>query len=318
VKLIICKDEKNIWSAEKPLGVVFDFLKLRAFLAAQTQKLGGVSRLGLIYKTHEVVGGRTVVHFKNQFTREPEEYTGSVLVDATGSDRNVLMQDRYDKSQSIAATGIEFLVKVQPSDHARYAHTLTSFIGLKWMPQGYAWIFPMENNELKMGVIRYFQHDTFVPHDQSYQHYIEHLIDQSLEHKNFEILDKHGKTLQYTKSRNDVHYIDNVIAIGDAVSMVNPMAAEGIRHALVSGHYAAESIVEYLNGNKKAFPNYVKRLKKYCGLKWSLSEYVMNKIYRENNTRHFLMMSQVLRKFSFEEMMGLLFHYKTSKFMKFG
>lgn len=310
-----CHD-KEIWTSNKPLGVVFDFMKLRAFLAQEAQNHGAHVRLGVSYHHHEDVYGRSIVYLKNHITRSTEYCTADVIVDATGSERKVLANHSYDKSKAMPATGIEFLIEAHPDDYARYSSTLSSFLGPRWMPQGYGWIFPMDKNQLKIGVIRYYNHDQFVPHEQSYLHYLEQLIGHHLNHP-YEVLDKHGKTIYYSLGRKDRFYLGNVIAIGDAVSMLNPMAAEGIRHGLHSGRFAAQAVQKYLAGNPRAFNRYVRDVNRYCRVKWNLSELVMRMVYREGRPERFTSILKTFRSFQFKELMELLFYYRPLKFMKF-
>ena len=49
---------------------------------------------------------------------------------------------------------------------------------------------------------------------------------------------------------------DRVIVVGDAASLCDPFLAEGIRPALISSHYAAESIDKCLSSNKYDLNNY--------------------------------------------------------------
>lgn len=309
-------NDRHLWESESPAGVVFDFMKLRQFLADETATHGGIVRLGVSYHHHEEIYGKTVVHLKNHNTRQTESIVTDVIVDATGSERKVLVQDEYDKSRAMCSTGIEFLLKVHPDDYSAYANTLTAFLGTKWMPQGYAWIFPMGENRLKVGVIRYFQHDQIVPHEQSYAYYLDQLINHAFV-KPHDILDKHGKTLYYTYSRKDLHFKNNVIAIGDAVSMLNPLAAEGIRHGLYSGHKAAQAVLAYLNGDTKAFKAYQTAMTRYCGFKWTCCEWIMHIVYKSGNDRRFALFLNTLRTFDFNGLMDLLFRYDISKFFTF-
>lgn len=75
----------------------------------------------------------------------------SVLVDATGSDRKVLAKD-YDKTRSCIATGIEYHIQVDQVTDEKYRKSLNFFLGHHWMPQGYAWIFPLAPYQPEFGV----------------------------------------------------------------------------------------------------------------------------------------------------------------------
>lgn len=49
------------------------------------------------------------------------------------------------------------------------------------------------------------------------------------------------------------------ILVGDAASLVDPVSGEGIYYALMSGHYAAESIIEALKSNENLSEIYFKK-----------------------------------------------------------
>ena len=58
----------------------------------------------------------------------------------------------------------------------RSANALTFFLGYKWMPKGYSWIFPMGNRRLKVGAgIVNLPHE-FVKEMQPLKHYIQLII----------------------------------------------------------------------------------------------------------------------------------------------
>ncbi len=309
-------NDKHVWTAPEAKGVIMDFKKLRAFLAEDSQKHGAEIQLGVAYHHHEQQNGKTVVSLKNHNTKEVETCIAKVIVDATGAERDVLAKGRYDKTKALVATGIEYLVEIDDDIYETWANALSIFMGLNWMPQGYAWIFPMEPNTLKVGVGRYFQYDTFVPHEKSYQYYLDGMMEKCLKTKTPRILDKHGKTLVYTYGRKDLHHENNVIAIGDTISTINPLAFEGIRHAMVSGQIAAKHINQFLSqiSNLHGFR---KEIRQYCGIRWLLSEIMMKKIYREADPKKIDLIIKVFKSFTMDEMIDLAFHYKLSHAFKF-
>jgi len=308
--------EMHHWTSGKPVGVILDFKQLRHFLTEEASKHAGEIRLGCTFINHTQGNGYTLVHLQQQGKRAHEIVQTRVLVDATGSERDVLSQKAYDKSKALASTGIEYHVEVDDFIYQRYAETLSFFLGHRWMPQGYAWIFPVKKNILKVGIIRYFLHEQIVPHDLSMRNYLDHLMLQCFGSLNLPIHDKHGKTLYYTYKQKDLHYNNNIIAIGDAVSTLNPLAAEGIRHAMESGNIAAKHIIAYLE-NREYFDRYPSDLQQYYGLKWRLSEILMNRIYREKNDRKLDLMLRAFKFFSFNEIIDLGFNYKWHKALKF-
>ncbi|MFQ5729297.1 MAG: NAD(P)/FAD-dependent oxidoreductase, partial [Waddliaceae bacterium] len=267
---------------------------------------------------HEFLpNGDVSVWFKDRNTKEWQNLQTKVLVDASGCERQVLAHSVKPQNKTLPATGIEYLVEVKPEIYQKYANAISVFMGHKWMPQGYSWIFPMEPNKLKVGVGRYFQNDNYVPHHKSYHYYIDVMMKKCLGGTDLPILDKHGKTILYTYKQKDPYYERNVIAIGDSISSINPLAFEGIRHAMVSGRTAAKHIVERINGNTDNFEGYVTDMRRYFGFKWSLCELLMNVIYKEPRDKRIDRMIETFRRFSMDEMLDLAFRYKLGVAIKF-
>jgi digeranylgeranylglycerophospholipid reductase len=298
---------KATWTSTSPFGPVIDFDKLRAFLVEETIKRGGEFRFHCQYQSHQIYSHAIEVYLKDLSTSTIFPVQASVLVDATGTERRVLAQQEYDKQQAIAATGIEYHVEVDTHTYNTFSKALNFFLGHHWMPQGYAWIFPMSPSTLKVGVIRYFQNKNYVPYDPSYKHYLEQLLGIC---GSYQIKDKHGKTIYYTEGQKDIRYQRHIIAIGDAVSAVNPLGWEGIRHAMHSGRFAARTIKNYLMGKVRDFSAYDRALQQYFGRKWYLSEKFMGLLFKTKND------SKIDRSLAFysslnnEEIMQMLFGYR--------
>lgn len=308
---------KEEWEDIKPFGAILDFQKLREFLAAEVIAGGNVVALDTIYVDHWEQNESLIVKLRQH--NAPSDYTVRTrcLVDATGTERAVLSKTDYDKEKACIATGIEYLIKVPESVYSTYANTMSIFLGLRWMPQGYAWVFPMNDHQLKVGIIRYFSHDNFVPHNKSYKSYLDHLVETVTGSKEPSIVDKHGKTIYYTYKRADLHYNDSVIALGDAVSTINPLACEGIRHALHSGRIAHKHILEKLSNVTYSFSAYQKEMKDYCGYKWSWSEWIMKKIYRIKEDKYYDLVLDSFHRFSSQDMMNFAFNYSFTQSVKF-
>lgn len=296
------------WTSASPFGPVLDFDKLRAFLVEDTLKHNGEFRLGCQYQNHQVYSHAVEVYLKDLESSTIYPIQASVVIDATGSERKVLAQQNYDKQQAVVATGIEYHVNVDPSIYKKYSKALNFFLGHRWMPQGYAWIFPMAHSALKIGVIRYFQNKNYIPHEPSYKPYLEQLL--HLCGSAYQIKDKHGKTIYYTERQKDLRYQGPIIAIGDAISSVNPLGWEGIRHAMYSGRFAARTIQSYLKRETKDLSDYDKVLTQYFGRKWFFSEKFMNHLFKTKND---LLIDRSVASFSAmsnEEVMKVIFQYQ--------
>lgn len=316
VALYTSNDEHR-WTSREPMGVVLDFMKLRAFLSNEACGHNGNLMLGSSYHHHETKNGKTLVHLKQHDKASEDVIETDVIVDATGAERSVLEKNSYDKSRALAATGIEYHVQVDAFTYRRYADTLSFFIGQRWMPQGYAWIFPYRQNELKIGVIRYFLHQHIVPHDPSIRHYLELMMKQRLGSAKLPISDKHGKTLFYTFGQRDRLYDGNVIAIGDSISTLNPLASEGIRHAMASGDIAARHIIQATESGQRDFKSYAKDMQRYFGRKWQLSEAIMKRLYCEPDDHKLDLVLQAFKRLSIQELLSLGFDYDFGNVAKF-
>ncbi len=263
-------------------------------------------RLACQYQRHQLHSHGIEVCLKDLQSGIPFSVQSSIIVDATGSERRVLAQQDYNKSQAIVATGIEYHVKVNPAIYQQYAKALTFFLGHYWMPQGYAWIFPMAPFQLKVGVIRYFQNKVYVPQHPSLKTYLQPLLDLVESH---EILDKHGKTIYYTRGQKDVRYRGPVLAIGDTISSINPLGWEGIRHAMVSGRQAAQAIQCYLKGEVKDLSHYDKKMGNYFGRKWLYSERLMSSLFKTKKDTLIDQSVQAFNLMSNEKIMDVIFNY---------
>ncbi|MFQ5779461.1 MAG: NAD(P)/FAD-dependent oxidoreductase, partial [Nitrospiria bacterium] len=146
---IAASNDTHLWRSANPIAIVFDFRKLRTFFADETNKNGSDLLFGWSYQGYENKDGIIFVSFKKAGNQIIERFQTKVLVDATGSERKVLSGGAPHHQNAIVGTGIEFLVEVPEDVYRSCDDCLSFFIGRKWMPQGYAWIFPMEPNRLK-------------------------------------------------------------------------------------------------------------------------------------------------------------------------
>ncbi len=311
----------HVWRDDAPTALVLDFKKVRAFLAETAEKNGAKLSLGCTYRAHAHETGHSVVTFKKAENGLTESVRAKVLIDATGSDRRVLTgrtKTQADwKNDVIVGRGIEYLVEVPEQVYQAYADCLSFYIGAKWMPQGYAWIFPMQANCLKVGVGRNFPGMQFVPHRAAMRDYLDQLMAECLKTDQVNILDRHGKTIVYTCHHRDRYADQNVIAVGDAVSTVNPLTFEGIRHALKSGEIAARQVQDFLEKKTANLKTYESEMRAYCGMKWVVSELLTKKIYREPEDEKMTLMLQALKALSLAALKDLVFDYRLKAVMCF-
>lgn len=304
------------WNSSKPMGPIIDFEKLRSYLADETVKNGGTFCLGLQYVSHIYDKNAYLVKLKDSQKELTKFVKAKVLVDATGTERKVLKQPNTKENKLMAVTGMEYHVEVLPEIYDQFANSMNFYLGHKWMPQGYAWIFSMAPNMLKIGIVRYFQNKMIVPHELSYKPYLENILSLCGSQEQYKIVNRHGKTINYRLGQNDKRYENRVIAIGDAVSAINPLGCEGIRHAMVSGRYAAQEIINYLDGKTSSFKGYQTSLNKYFGMKWFCSEMMMRSLFLNKKDA---LIDQTIAQFhrmDNEEILDVIFNYRFSRAFK--
>lgn len=196
---IVTSNQIGTWRSSQIQGSVLDFAKLRSFLADETLSHGGELWLNCLYVSHKTVadkkGDRTMVKVRRDRTDVVIETR--LLVDATGPNRSVMYVNPKDQPELITGTGVEFLIEVDDEAYDRSANALTFFLGYKWMPKGYSWIFPMGNRRLKVGAgIVNLPHE-FVKEMQPLKHYIQLIIDEHIKPKEYSIVERHGGTVRY-------------------------------------------------------------------------------------------------------------------------
>ncbi|MEY3867044.1 MAG: hypothetical protein RLZZ338_935 [Cyanobacteriota bacterium] len=317
IVVVTTKVEKT-WESTKTLGAVLSFARLRAFLAQDVKANGGDVWLGCRYISYEKQEGKTIVSLKTRSRSSVIQVRTKVLVDGTGFARAVMYNKESEKPPFLSGTGIEYLIEVAPEVYQKYADSLVFFLGHKWMPKGYSWIFPMEGNRLKVGAGKINVEHQVVEETQPLRRYIEMIITDYLHIKegDYQIIDIHGSTLKYSSGLNDIYYRDNTIAIGDAVSTVNFLGGEGIRHGMYGAEIAVKYIEKYLKNEIGDFSEYQKEMLREFGQKWNISERLAIKKYTQDTDDLIEKAVAYLSALKAEDIMDLMFYYKFEKISK--
>jgi digeranylgeranylglycerophospholipid reductase len=314
--VVVTTNITRTWEAPKTLGAVLSFAKLRAFLTQEVETFGGKVGMGYRYTKHLQKDGKTLVEFKQRGVDQPITVSTKILVDATGPLRAVMYDKESDKPEFLQGTGIEYLIEVSEDIYQKYADALIFFLGHKWIPRGYSWIFPMEPNRLKVGAGYLKVEHQIVKRTEPLRYYIELLIKDYLKTEDYQIIDVHGSTLKYSSGLNDLYYQDNIIAIGDAVSTVNFLGGEGIRHAMYSAEIACKHIEKYLVNSDADFSQYQKEMQQHFAPKWNISEKMGIQRYLIDSDAKIDKGIAYLSGLSAQDMVDVLFYYKFERLSK--
>jgi flavin-dependent dehydrogenase len=312
---IVSTNVYRSWESPENLGVVFDFAKLREFLAQDVKKNGGEVWMGHRYFNYATENGKTTIFLKPR-RGEIVKISTQVLVDATGYARAVIYQKKSERPKFYQGTGIEYLVEVNSAEHQKYCDSLVFFLGYKWSPKGYAWIFPMNDNQLKVGSAWIDAPHKFISELKPLREYTKAILKDYMKLTDYKVIEIHGSILEYSSGLNDIYYRDNIIAIGDAVSTVNFLGGEGIRHGMEAANIAARHIQNYLQGTSKDFAEYrAEMLDKYAK-KWNLSEKINRRVYLEYSDDKIDRGVAYLKYLKTADVIDILFNYKFQKFTR--
>jgi digeranylgeranylglycerophospholipid reductase len=314
--VIVSSQSAGHWKSANNLGAVLDFGKLRQFLADELVRMGGELWLGCRYVAHQETSDGVIVTIKNNLNQTTVTVQAQVLVDATGPARAITCRRGQPQPELVTGTGIEYLLEVDQAAYDRNAQALTFFLGHKWIPKGYSWIFPMEQNRLKVGAGILNQPHKIVGKVEPLSHYVNLLIQEYLQPAEYRIVDIHGETLRYSRQLADVYTEGRVIAIGDTVSTVNFLGGEGIRHGMVSAEVAVRYIQRFLRGEQSDFAGYKKEMHNIFLTKWQLSERLGMKKYIEDADTLVDRVVELLKPMTLEEIVEVLFYYRFEKVSK--
>jgi flavin-dependent dehydrogenase len=310
---IVATKVSQHWESSNNLGVVFDFAKLREFLANDVEKNGGEVWMGYRYVSYRQESGKTIVCFKRR-GGEIVEVSTQILVDATGYARAVMYPNKRERPAFYKGTGIEYLIEVGDRDYQKYCDSLVFFLGYKWSPKGYSWIFPMNENQLKVGSAWIDAPHKYIKTLKPLREYVKAILTDYMHLESYKLIDIHGSILEYSSGLNDCYYRSNIIAIGDAVSTVNFLGGEGIRHAMEAAEIAAHYIQKYWLGEITDFENYQADMQKKYRNKWNTSEAINRRVYLEYSDHKIDRGVAYLKYLKIEDIVNILFYYKFDKF----
>lgn len=277
---IQCTKNSYFWKGNTNKGVVLDYGKLKQFLADDAKSFGGEVLTGYKYISKKVNDKTVIVSLQKAKSTEIIEIESKLVVDATGPLRKVMYDDKEVQPTMNLGSGTEYLIEVAPEIYEKYKDQLVFFLGHKWAIKGYSWIFPMEQNILKVGAGKTHlkslnQENT----DKTTKKITEQIIKEYLKCDTYKLLDVHGGILRYSEGLKDKFYNNKVVAVGDSVSAINPRGGEGIRYAMQSADLACVYIDEYLVKGTTNFDNYRKKWRRRKLFKWRLSEVSSQRMY---------------------------------------
>lgn len=258
---------------KKRMGYVLNYKKLKQFLAAEARKHGATVLTQSIVKSPIVKDGK-VVGVTAHIDGEKKEFFGRIVIDATGGRSALSKQLKLATTNDPITEAIEYHMEDVVFERRG---RLEFYCGRKTAPGGYAWIFPKSMNSAKVGIGIFFPLDT----GKSLKQRLDVFITKNTQTSNAKIIDLHGGSMYSTGGVKE-HATNGFLVIGDAAFQINPLAAEGVRHALYAGRFAAKTIdiaLQKKDFSKKQLQKYNELWQKYVGNKWKISYFIQKIIY---------------------------------------
>jgi len=257
-----------------PRAAVLDVRKTYRFLAQQAKKKG--SEIFVKTNISNVIKEKNG-RIKGVSGTNPNgdvSFFGKVIIDASGFPSVVSKAMGYVSKWKRFGVGAEYEVKAENVD----SDTWWLMVGQKYSPAGYAWVFPVGNNAVRIGV-GIGKPESPVDPTERLKEIVSKKMGPIKKLGEISPIEFHyGLIPNDGLSRKTVY--DNLILVGDAAGQANPLVLEGIRYAIrfgrVAGRVASEAIKNGDTSEKKLAP-YEKYWKKAVESKLKAATKVQNR-----------------------------------------
>lgn len=218
---------------KNPRAVVLDVRKTYRWLADQAKKNGADvfvnTNVTDIIKDKD--GNLEGVKAK---ANEELIFHAKIVIDASGFQSVVAKAMGFVSQWKRFGAGAEYEVIAEKVD----PHTWWLMVGQQYSPSGYAWIFPLSNKLVRIGVGVGKPESPVDPTER-----LDEIIEKKLGPikalgKINKIEFHYGLIPNDGLSRKTVY--DNLILVGDSAGQANPLVLEGIRYAIRFGRYAGK------------------------------------------------------------------------------
>jgi len=243
---------------DKPKAAVLDVRKTYRFLADMAKKNGAEIFVNTNV-TNVITENGSIVGVKASSSNSEMIFHARMLIDASGFQSAVSKSLGLVKQWERFGVGAEYEAEVENIK----SDTWWLMVGQMYSPAGYAWIFPLGKNMVRIGV-GVGKPESHVDPTQR----LDELIEKGagpikdlgkITKKEFH----YGLIPNEGLSRKTVY--DNLILVGDTAGMANPLVLEGIRYAIKYGRVAgdvASKAIKSGDTSEKALQYYEETWKK--------------------------------------------------------
>jgi digeranylgeranylglycerophospholipid reductase len=243
--------------SDKPRAAVLDVRKTYRWLAEQAQKSGAE----LFVNTTVIEASKTTSGISLKATSEKEQtiFNAKIVIDASGFQSVVAKSLGFISQWKKFGAGAEYEAQVENVE----PNTWHLMVGQQYSPAGYAWIFPLGNNVVRIGV-GVGKPESVVDPTERLKELVEKRVGPIAKLGKITPLEFHyGLIPNDGLSRKTV--FDNLILVGDSAGQANPLVLEGIRYAIRFGRLAgqvASKAISNEDTSEKALSSYEESWKK--------------------------------------------------------
>jgi len=217
-----------------PRAAVLDVRKTYRWLAHEAEQLG--VDIFVKMNVNEVIKNEKgdIVGVKGTGPDGKATFHSKVVIDASGFTSTVCKAMGFATQWKRFGAGAEYEVKVEKAD----SETWWLMVGQQYSPAGYAWIFPLGNNIVRIGV-GVGKPESDVDPTQRLKELIEKRLGPIKKLGEITPIEFHyGLIPNDGLSRKTV--FNNLILVGDSAGQSNPLVLEGIRYAIKFGRVAGK------------------------------------------------------------------------------
>ncbi|MCL5028172.1 MAG: geranylgeranyl reductase family protein [Bacteroidetes bacterium] len=179
-----------------------------------------------------------------------EKFNCKFLIGSDGA-TGVISKKNNSKENLVRLPALEYEVFVEKNIYTKFCHD--SRFDFDLIPNGYGWVFP-KRDHLSIGVVS-MKKSNFHLKD-IFKKYLKILgIEQVIK------IEEHGLFIPMTKEKKNFSK-GRILLTGDSAGFADPVTAEGISNAILSGYLAAEAIIQNNFDEKSVALSYNKKISK--------------------------------------------------------
>ncbi len=235
-----------------PRAAVLDVRKTYRWLANEAEKIGA----DIFVKTNikDIIKNEKgdIIGVKGIGVNGEVTFHSKVVIDASGFQSTVCKAMGFASQWERFGAGAEYEVEAENVD----SETWWLMVGQEYSPAGYAWIFPLGNNIVRIGV-GVGKPESNVDPTQRLKEIMEKKLGPIKKLGKLKEIEFHyGLIPNDGLSRKTV--FNNLILVGDSAGQANPLVLEGIRYAIkfgrVAGKVASDAIKSGTTDRKSLNP----------------------------------------------------------------